>query len=100
MWDFLTARAQARAEIEKARIGLEKARDRSQAVAEYIGRIPAGGELMDLEDGAGRSIWIKKAGGAPAAPSMVLRLQAMEMPVQVPGGLSLGHRPDGGEITR
>jgi hypothetical protein len=98
MWEYLTARTRARAEVEKARIALEKDHDRSQAVAGYIGLIPDGAELMDLED-CGRSIWIRKS-GSPASPSMVLQLQAMELPGQMPLRPPSGHHPDAGELAQ
>ena len=98
LWEYLSVRTRARAEIEKARIALEKDRDRSQAVAGYIGLIPDGSELMDVEDGTGRSIWIRKANGSQASPGPVL--QAMELPGQAPHGAALGHRPDAGELTQ
>ena len=98
LWEYLAARTRARAEVEKARIALEKDRDRSQAVAEYIGLIPDGAELMDLEDGTGRSIWIRKASGSPASRrAMTLRIQAMEPPGQAPRGPALSRPPDAGE---
>jgi hypothetical protein len=67
LWEYLAARTRARAEVEKARIALEKDRDRSRAVAGYIGLVPEGAELVDLDDGTGRSIWIRK-GAASLTP--------------------------------
>lgn len=101
MWEYLAARTRARAEVEKARIALERDRDRSQAVAGYIGLIPNGAELMDLENETGRSIWISKADGSPAPPNTVaVRLQAIKLPAQAPRGPAMERRPDSGELPR
>jgi hypothetical protein len=67
LWDYLIARVNARKEIEKAGIELQKARERSQAAASYIHQLPDGAELMDYEDGGGRKIWIRKNGASAAA---------------------------------
>jgi hypothetical protein len=40
MWQYLTARSRERADVEKARIALEKDRERNQAVAGYIAHLP------------------------------------------------------------
>jgi hypothetical protein len=100
LWEYLAARTRARAEVEKARIALEKDRDRSRAVAGYIGLIPEGAELMDLDDGTGRSIWIRKGNASQSSPGPVLRLQPMALPGQAPRSPALGHHPDPGELTQ
>jgi hypothetical protein len=100
LWEYLTARTRARAEVEKARIALEKDRDRSQAVAGYIGRMPDDAELMDLDDGTGRSIWIKKGAGSQASPDPVFWLRVPEPPGQAPRSPALEHHQDPGELAQ
>lgn len=101
MWQYLTARVVARAELEKARIALAKERERNQAIAIYIERLPDWAELVDREDRAGRSIWIKKGGcshGNPdlsLTPPMVVVEEIAPMPESFSGE---GRPPD--EITQ
>jgi hypothetical protein len=67
-WQYLSVRAVARAEVEKARIALEKDRERNHAVAGYIAQLPEWAELADYEDSTGRKIWIRKGGCGQQCP--------------------------------
>jgi hypothetical protein len=97
LWQYLSARAVAHAEVEKARIALEKDRERSQAVAGYIAQLPAWAELADYEDSTGRKIWIRKTGCGPqCASSPLSRLTAVsEDAVPVIEIASAEHGPTG-----
>jgi hypothetical protein len=93
LWEYLTAKVNARKEIEKANIALEKDRERNRAVAGYIQQLPEGAELMDYEDKGGRKIWIRMNGPAvttPAPPAVFL----------IPGGqIPSTDQEPAGEIT-
>jgi hypothetical protein len=69
LWEYLIARVNARKEIEKAGIELQKAHERSQAATSYIQQLPDCAELMDYEDEGGRKIWIRKNGASAVAPA-------------------------------
>jgi len=69
LWQYLSIRAVARAEVDKARIALEKDRERNLAVASYIAQLPVGAELADFEDSTGRKIWIRQTACGPQCAS-------------------------------
>jgi hypothetical protein len=99
VWQYLAARSQARADVEKARITLERDRERDQAVAGYIAALPDNVELMDLEDRTGRSIWIRKRSCSPACPTSMLHPMVV-FPEQAPIAGPAGEEQLGtGEIT-
>ena len=99
MWQYLTARSRARADVEKACIALERDRERDQAVAGYIAALPDNAELIDREDRTGRSIWIRKRSRSPAGLTSMLHPMVV-VPEHVPIAGPAGEEQLGtGEIT-
>ena len=98
LWEYLTARVNARKEIEKANIALEKDRERNRAAAGYIQQLPEGAELMDYEDKGGRKIWIRKNG--PTVTTSAPPPAVFLIPGSIPGGqIPSTDQGPAGEIT-
>ena len=90
LWEYLIARVNARKEIEKAGIELQKSRERSRVAERYIQQLPDWAELMDYEDEGGRKIWIRKNGAgvitsAPHPPTAVFLIHPSVSNDQIPG---------------
>lgn len=100
LWQFLIAKVNAKKEIAKADLALQKERERNRAVAGYIANLPVWSELEDYEDKEGRKIRIKKNGlpfglSSQAVPPTVVLLPDP----QQAGGLTVGDSRTAGEIT-
>lgn len=99
LWEYLIARVNARKEIEKAGIELQKSRERSRVAESYIQQLPDWAELMDHEDKGGRTIWIRKNGAvttsAPHPPAAVFLMHPSVSNDQIPGE----DQGSAGEIT-
>jgi hypothetical protein len=99
LWQFLTARVEAKKEIEKARIELERDRERNRAVAGYIAALPEWSELEDFEDEGGRKVRIKK-NGIPFGHSSEAVPPAVVILPDSPGELTAGSSRAAGEIDQ
>ena len=100
LWQYLTAKVNAEKDIEKARIALEKDRERNRAVAGYIAELPEWSELEDLEDKEGRKIKISRHGIPLGPSSQAVPPTVVILPDPPPGGLTAADSRTAGEIDQ